>query len=79
MPPDRVLLLFADPAFEKSRVVRGDHKAYFNMARERIHDLEETLLADVPDRAETKDMGWDTESLREDFQPRPEELPDSND
>jgi voltage-gated potassium channel Kch len=47
--------------------VRHDRKQYMNVARHRIRELEEILRADIDDQAETKDMGWDAETLRADF------------
>jgi hypothetical protein len=38
-----------------------------NLARQRIRDLEETLLAELHDSGEDRDLGWDTESLRGEF------------
>lgn len=45
---------------------RGDRATYFSEARGRIEDLERVLLADLADAGETRDLGWDAESLRED-------------
>jgi monovalent cation:proton antiporter-2 (CPA2) family protein len=47
--------------------MRHDQKLYINTARQRIGDLEALLLSDVEDAGETRDMGWDTETLREDY------------
>jgi monovalent cation:proton antiporter-2 (CPA2) family protein len=47
--------------------VRHDKKLYIHTARQRIGDLEALLLGDIADTGETRDMGWDTESLRDDF------------
>ena len=38
-------------------------------ARERIQDLERTLLDDLKDVGLERDAGWDAESLRRDFDP----------
>ena len=46
--------------------MRHDRKRYISTARERIRDLENTLLAELETRDETRDMGWDTETLRAD-------------
>ena len=46
--------------------LRGDRTRYVNLARERIADLERTLLADLEDRdGLDRDAGWDAESLRD--------------
>ena len=47
--------------------LRHDRKRYINVARQRIRDLEELLLADLRERDENVDAGWDTESLRQEF------------
>jgi hypothetical protein len=46
--------------------MRGDRARYFSEARGRIEDLERVLLADLGEGGETRDLGWDVESLRED-------------
>jgi monovalent cation:proton antiporter-2 (CPA2) family protein len=45
--------------------LRGDRARYFSVARGRIEELEHALLADLEDAADTRDLGWDAESLRE--------------
>ncbi len=45
---------------------RGDEKEYLSAARERIADLERLMREDLEQRADNRDAGWDTESLRED-------------
>jgi voltage-gated potassium channel Kch len=47
--------------------MRHDRKAYISMARERIQDLEQLLLSELEDSGESRDAGWDTESLREEL------------
>ena len=47
--------------------MRHDQKLYIHTARQRIGDLEALLLGDIEDTGETRDLGWDTETLREDF------------
>ena len=49
-----------------SRSCAGDRARYFSVARGRIEELERALLADLEDAADTRDLGWDAESLRED-------------
>jgi len=46
--------------------LRGDRARYVSLARERIADLERTLLADLEDSdGLDRDAGWDAESLRD--------------
>ena len=47
--------------------LRHDRKEYFYSARDRIEDLERLLKAEQEGHDETRDMGWDTRSLREDM------------
>ena len=47
--------------------MRHDKKLYLNTARQRIQDLEDLLLSDLEEAEETRDAGWDTESLRQEF------------
>ena len=47
--------------------MRHDQKLYLYTARQRIGDLEALLLSDVEDSGETRDLGWDTETLREEY------------
>jgi len=47
--------------------LRHDRKAYFSTARDRIEDLERLLQKELEGHDETRDMGWDTQSLREDM------------
>jgi hypothetical protein len=47
--------------------MRHDQKAYFSTARERIRDLEQLLLSELEYGKESRDAGWDTESLRGEF------------
>ena len=48
-------------------LMRHDHKTYIDTARQRISDLEELLLSDLGGRNETEDVGWDAESMRQEF------------
>jgi len=47
--------------------LRHDERSYLTLARQRIRNLEEILLAELEDRPESRDAGWDTESLREEY------------
>jgi monovalent cation:proton antiporter-2 (CPA2) family protein len=44
---------------------RSDRTMYINVARQRIEDLEQMLMADLKGRGLERDSGWDAESLRE--------------
>ena len=44
----------------------GDKNAYISTARQRIADLEELMQSEDRMDNETRDLGWDTESLRKD-------------
>jgi hypothetical protein len=46
--------------------MREDQGVYLNTARRRIADLERILLSDLEDGGQERDLGWDSESLRED-------------
>lgn len=59
--------LHDEEAVRELAKMRHDDKLYFHTARQRIDDLESLLLSDLEDSGETRDMGWDTESLREEF------------
>ena len=47
--------------------MHGDEGKYFTTARQRIRDLEEALLAELNDTGDSRDIGWDTDTLREEF------------
>ena len=47
--------------------LRDDRARYIDTARERIADLERTLLADREHQDLDRDAGWDAESARQDF------------
>ena len=46
--------------------LRHHRKEYYSSARDRIEDLERLLKKEHEGHDETRDMGWDTRSLRED-------------
>jgi monovalent cation:proton antiporter-2 (CPA2) family protein len=48
--------------------MRHDRKAYFSAARERIQSLEELLLTEVQGPVENRDAGWDTDTLRQEYE-----------
>jgi monovalent cation:proton antiporter-2 (CPA2) family protein len=47
--------------------MRHDEESYLSLARQRIHNLEEVLLGELKHRSSTRDVGWDTESLIQEF------------
>jgi CPA2 family monovalent cation:H+ antiporter-2 len=47
--------------------MRHDRKAYLTAAKERIRDLEQIILSELQDTGATRDIGWDTESLRDEY------------
>ncbi len=44
-----------------------DRSTYLSTARARIEDLESLMHSDVEDVVGSRDEGWDSESLREEF------------
>jgi len=67
-PAERMARAFRrddEAALDDLRRVRGDRETYIGVARRRIADLEQALLADLTEEKE-RDAGWDTESLRQD-------------
>ena len=47
--------------------VRDDRRTFISAARERIQELEHMLRLDLEESPDTRDAGWDPESLREEF------------
>jgi len=47
--------------------LRHDRKMYLNVARQRIEDLEQSLLSELTDQGDFRDEGWDTDSLKEEY------------
>jgi monovalent cation:proton antiporter-2 (CPA2) family protein len=47
--------------------MRHDQTLYLSAARQRIEDLEKLLRGDLSDADEMRDVGWDPESLREEY------------
>jgi monovalent cation:proton antiporter-2 (CPA2) family protein len=56
-----------DESVRELAQMRHDRQKYLTVARQRIQDLEQLLLAELEDHDESRDAGWDTESLREEF------------
>jgi monovalent cation:H+ antiporter-2, CPA2 family len=62
----RTFLRHDEESVRELTKLRRDQASYIDVARGRIEDLERLLLSDIEDAAETRDLGWDAESLRED-------------
>jgi monovalent cation:proton antiporter-2 (CPA2) family protein len=62
----RTFLRHDEESVRELAKLRGDRASYIDLARARIEALERLLLADLEDVAETRDLGWDAETLRED-------------
>ena len=56
-----------EKSVEELAAMRHDRKAYISTARQRIRDLEQILLAELQIEGESRDAGWDTDSLRDEF------------
>ena len=52
--------------------IRHDQKLYMNTAKQRVHDLERLLIAELKGEGPERDAGWDTDSLRRDFGSKPD-------
>jgi monovalent cation:proton antiporter-2 (CPA2) family protein len=57
-------------SFQELQPIYADQGTYINTARQRIADLERILLADLEDQGSEPDIGWDSESLRDDMNRR---------
>jgi monovalent cation:proton antiporter-2 (CPA2) family protein len=55
-----------EDAIRELAKTRHDREQYLSLAKQRIQDLEQTLLAEIQEEEE-RDAGWDTDSLREEF------------
>jgi voltage-gated potassium channel Kch len=59
-----------EDAVQELATMRDDHATYINVARQRISDLEQMLLADLEkgsDHGRERDAAWDVTTLREDI------------
>lgn len=54
-----------DKALKHLASIRNDRQEYINLTREKISELEEFITSDIREAEESKDSGWDVESLRE--------------
>jgi monovalent cation:proton antiporter-2 (CPA2) family protein len=61
----RLFLEHDEKALKGLAAVRDDRKEYINVARERIEELQQTILTDVNRELLAYESGWDAESLRE--------------
>jgi hypothetical protein len=59
--------LHDEEALRELGLVRHDKKQYITAARQSILDLEELLLSELEDTGVSRDAGWDTDSLREEY------------
>jgi len=48
---------------------RHEQKTFIRDSRQVIEDIEKMMLEDIENEARDKDLGWDTETLREEFAP----------
>jgi len=46
---------------------RHDRERYLTLSKQRIQDLERILRAELEERFEERDAGWDTDSMREEY------------
>jgi monovalent cation:proton antiporter-2 (CPA2) family protein len=56
-----------ESALRELSKMRHDKKQYITVARQSILDLEQLLLSELEDTGVSRDAGWDTDSLREEF------------
>jgi voltage-gated potassium channel Kch len=61
----QLFLKHDEKALKGLAAVRDDRKQYINAARDRIEELEQTILADIHGEVLEYETGWDAESLRE--------------
>lgn len=61
----QLFLRHDERALKGLAAVRDDRKQYINVAKERIEELEQTILSDLNGQMLEYESGWDAESLRE--------------
>lgn len=54
-------------ALRELAMMRHDQPRYIDTARRRIEDLETMMRGDPDDQSDSRDVGWDTETLRREF------------
>jgi monovalent cation:proton antiporter-2 (CPA2) family protein len=57
---------------------RHERKAFIKHGRQVIEDLEKMMLEDIENEAKDKDLGWDTETIREEFGPMVRKLKENS-
>ena len=73
----RVFRRHDEEAVRAMAALRGDSARYIESARSRIAELEQLLQADLAERDEFRDEGWDSEGVREDYAARVARAPSS--
>ena len=68
----RMFRCYDENAMRELAAMRHDRKSYLNTARERIHDLERLMLAELEGEGPERDAGWDIDSARRDLGSMPE-------
>ncbi len=62
-----ILIRHDEAAVRELASERGDDGDYLGAARTRIEAVERILLAEVEDQGVTRDLGWDSDTLRQEF------------
>ncbi len=57
---------------------RHEQKAFIKHGRQIIEELELMMLEDIENEAKDKDLGWDTETIKEEFAPMIKKLKEEN-
>jgi CPA2 family monovalent cation:H+ antiporter-2 len=65
----RMFLRHDENALQELAAMRHDKRGYISAARQTIQDLEETLRSELGHGSDSRDLGWDTDSLRDDQGP----------
>ena len=69
-----------DEAYLKGLISsRHERKTFIKQSRKVIQDLELMMLEDIENEAKNKDLGWDTETIKEEFVPVMKKLTEEND
>jgi CPA2 family monovalent cation:H+ antiporter-2/glutathione-regulated potassium-efflux system protein KefB len=56
---------YDEKALKHLSSIRNDHQKYMDLTREKISELEDFILADMRQEEESRDSGWDADSLRQ--------------
>jgi hypothetical protein len=62
-----ILIRHDEQAVRDLATQRGTDSDYLGAARTRIETVERILLAEVQDQGATRDLGWDPDTLRDEF------------